>query len=282
MKRELYFFLSFAAFLGFMNLADAQNVGVTDKSGVTPANLLQVHKNGTTTTTHTLIQISDDGTGEASTDGFQLGIDSSQNGIIVNKESGKGIWIGRSGTNNTTIENDGTVVFNGAATVWDDIRVSFASRGASTAPTFGIFGSGPQFVWTFTQSDNGKYLFCEVQLPHGYKEGSDIIPHVHWAPSTTNTGNVVWVMDYQWQNNGGTYGTNVSITATEAANGTALKSQMTSFGAINGAGKSISSILLIKFYRYGGSDSFTGSAYLLGFDVHYEINTVGSRTTTGK
>ena len=163
MKRNLCFFVVFFAFSGFTNLLNAQNVGITDKSGgITPANPLQVHKE--TKGSNTLIQMSNQITGETAGDGFQLGIDGYQNGFIINKETGKNIILGGSNiaTDNTTIENDGTVVFNGAATTWDELRGSGSAIGTGSSPVMVQFtGNGPLFEWSFSHGTSDKCLYYE-------------------------------------------------------------------------------------------------------------------------
>jgi hypothetical protein len=293
MKRMVCFLIVFMAFPGFMHWASGQNVGITDKSGgITPVNLLQVHKD--ISSSGTLIQLSNQGTGEGVDDGIQLGIDGSQNGFIINKEEGKAIILGGSnaGNDNTTVENDGTVVFNGAATTWDDIRVSFAARNSGTAPAQCAFaGSSALLEWSFphiSDAGNEKYLYCEVQLPHGWKEGSTIYPHVHWAPSTSGgTGTVTWQLDYAWADKDAVFPVSASVTAALASvPSVAWTSTMTSFdggspgAGINGSGKHISSILVCRITRI--PDGYNGAVSLVGFDVHYEISTTGSRTPAAK
>ncbi|KKK68933.1 hypothetical protein LCGC14_2939070, partial [marine sediment metagenome] len=47
---------------------------------------------------------------------------------------------------------------------------------------------------------------------------------------------------------------------------------------IDGTGHTISSILLCRIKRVAaGSDNYAGGIAILDFDVHYEIDTVGSR-----
>lgn len=285
MKKNLCFLTMFFAFMGLMNLINAQNVGVTDKSGgISPANLLQVHKDAATS--NTLFQLSNQSTGEAVGDGFQFGIDGSQNGFIINKEPGKNIILGGA-TDNTTVENDGTVVFNGAATTWEDLRVSINLRtSAGNPPTLTQFGTTGLYVYAFSGSSGTDNIYFEVQLPHSWKEGSTIYPHVHWAPNSNGTGNVKWFLEYSWENIGATFpNSTTTINSVEAAGGEQFVHHMTNIGAgISGTGKNISSILLCHLYRDAGDsqDTYGDWAFLFGFDIHYEINTVGSRTTTSK
>ena len=186
-------------------------------------------------------------------------------------------------SNYTSIDSCGTVMFNGEATVYDDLRAP-----ATTISIFG-FGTDPDFDAT-----NLGYLFDDssteilrviLQLPHAYKEGSDVEIHVHWQPTNTNTGNVRWEVDYKWTNiNDTDAGSTTNDFVLDAGDGTAFKHQVASFGGTDGTGKTISSILSVTFSRVGGdaSDTYVGDALLKEVDVHYEINTIGSRTVTGK
>ena len=68
-------------------------------------------------------------------------------------------------------------------------------------------GSGSTGVYTY-QFDNNteEELFFAAQIPHAWKEGSNIYPHVHWYPTNTDTGNVIWGLEYTWANVNGTFG----------------------------------------------------------------------------
>ena len=43
-------------------------------------------------------------------------------------------------------------------------------------------------------------IFFTAQLPHKYKEGTDLKPHVHWMNKDGGTGNVVWGLEFLWVN----------------------------------------------------------------------------------
>lgn len=69
--------------------------------------------------------------------------------------------------------------------VWDDVRIvpssfDFAGNHDPVIVNFQPGGSGTTFkVWEFALDDEA---FFSVQLPHGYKVGSDIKAHIHWTP----------------------------------------------------------------------------------------------------
>lgn len=123
----------------------------------------------------------------------------------------------------------------------------------------------------------------EAQLPHGWLVGSELRPHIHWSPgNSANTGSVVWELEYSWANAvnpPNTYGASTTLTATQAAAG-AYGHQIAQFAGIDGTGKRESSVLLCRIARVGGDpgDTFTGAAFGISFDIHYQIESPGSVT----
>lgn len=161
-------------------------------------------------------------------------------------------------------------------TVWDDSRAP-----ASTISIFGL-GTDPSFDSTnigyLFDSSSTETLYIIMQIPHSYKEGSNIRPHIHWEPTDTNTGYVTWQMEYKWTNIDDTEAVSfTTISIDSNGDGTAYKHQVAPLPEIDGTGKKISSILSIKLSRLGGSDTYTGDALLKEFDIHYQINSLGSR-----
>ena len=129
-------------------------------------------------------------------------------------------------------------------------------------------------------NDADESLHFVAQLPHSYKEGSDLEFHVHWSPSTTNTGNVVWELDYAAITIGGTLSSVSTLTDTIAADGTAFKHQVSDIDDIvSGTGLGISTLLICRFTRLGddGADTFTGVAFAYEVDFHFQLDMMGSR-----
>ena len=182
-------------------------------------------------------------------------------------------------TGNLTVE--GKVVFEGDLeledTVWDDLKAPATAinpPGIASDPDFDTTYGG----WLFNAS-GVELLWIILQMPHDYKEGSAIRPHVHWYPISTNTGDVYWRMEYKWTNvNDTDAGTFTTLNVLDAGDGTAYKHQVVNFDEIAGTGKKISSLLIIKFSRQGseGTDTYTGDALFREFDVHYQKDGFGS------
>lgn len=200
------------------------------------------------------------------------------------------------GTNDVVVDPDGTLSLEGSATVFNDIVVPmFNSRlGDSKQPIWVQMknnGSGSRGVYTFTFEDqnsagNEEEVFFSVQLPHNWKEGSPIYPHIHWSPQAATSGAVVWGLEYTWVNYDATtpiqFPNTTIITATSAAvaSGDVDKHLITAFNSITPSAtqNKISSILMCRLYRKSSdaADNYTGNAAVLSFDFHYEIDGVGS------
>lgn len=188
-----------------------------------------------------------------------------------------------SGADATIIEADGTLTFKGAATVWNDAFVDGLSLtgGATDPPSFqAITGTiyGNRF-------DNAAIMSCHgsIEIPHDYKEGTSIILHIHWIPTTTNNGNCRWGVEWVIASVNGVYsGTTSEIDA--ASGGTALAHKVVDVVTISGTNRKISDVIHFRVFRNGthANDTFTGNAFLSRIAVHYECDTVGSRQITTK
>lgn len=160
-------------------------------------------------------------------------------------------------------------------TVWDDIILNPSNlRGGVSVPNFSVFAGGIyQLLFLNTQSDE---VYGSFELPHDYKEGTALYPHIHWSPSSTNTGNAVWQFEYVMESINGTFGSPVTLTITQAGAGVALAHQLAETNIpIPGTNRKIGDICLFRLGRATG-DAFTGDAFLHSVGIHYEIDKVGS------
>jgi len=183
-------------------------------------------------------------------------------------------------SNYSTFEADGTLLMVGNATVWEDIRVAIALRGSGgNSPTFSSLEGGlyaDKFSGTGSQVNE---IFFEIQMPHSWAEGTTIYPHVHWVSNGYNTTDAVtWGLEYDWENIGGSFGgTTTTITSDVLSTGYKVQNINNIGAGIVGTGKNISSMMLCRLYRSGNTDPNNDDCFLLAFDIHYQINTIGSR-----
>lgn len=181
--------------------------------------------------------------------------------------------------------NKGVGIDN-VAEVWEDLRIAaLSTRTNASAPDLITIGpSGGLLTLGFNGDATAEQCYFAIQLPHSYKQGSDIYPHVHWCPVNTNAGNVLWQLEYSWANINGTFEAPTTIESLDAADGTAWKHQLASFPAITGTGKTISSMIVCRLFRNpaDGDDTYGSDAALLEFDIHYQIDSLGSQEETTK
>ena len=198
------------------------------------------------------------------------------------------------------IDEDGHLTLSGDATVWEDLRfpASSAKRLGFSDPDWVQLqddGAGSTGVYALGfDSSTDQEVFFAVQLPHEWKEASNITAHVHWAPSvvTASDYGVTWALEYTWANIGvingsGTpvaFPTTTTITKSDIDTFTAKEHRMVSFTAITATSKEMSSMLMCRLYRdvSDTDDDYANDALLLEFDIHYEIDSLGSNTVSSK
>ena len=173
--------------------------------------------------------------------------------------------------------NDHYANLVGGVGAWDDMR--FPASGINylgvtdepdTSTTDGTLLFDPTTAET---------IAVQVQLPHSWKEGSAIKPHVHWCKTTSAAGTVVWSMLYAWANVGDVMPALANLTTATAVvsdEDTADLHAISTFGEIDATGKTVSSMLLIVLGRLATSDTYGADAKLFEFDIHYQIDALGS------
>lgn len=165
---------------------------------------------------------------------------------------------------------------------WDDWRWAGLSRTiGGNAPTLTAINGTTLFGYVFT---NGKELYYnELQLPHEYAEGTDIHPHIHFAPTTTATYTGTWTLeyiDYLDVNNGTDLQAKKTVTADFNYSATAYQIYSMEFSSvIAGLNRKISSILFAKLTLTLTAGT---SILLCGIDAHYQKDRLGSNSIYSK
>lgn len=180
----------------------------------------------------------------------------------------------------------GTLSFVGDATTWEDLRVpGFTVKLAgSSDPSYDTFKNGTK-AYAFSHTAN-KEVHFDMQLPHAWKQGSTLYPHVHFAPNA-NPGvasTVRWALEYTWANVDEVFGasTTLNMDGTVGTTDTS-KHTMTASTTLAGTGKTISSVMVCRLYRDTSvAGNYADKAFLVAFDVHYEIDQLGSNQVTTK
>ena len=182
---------------------------------------------------------------------------------------------------------DGKFRMRDNATVWDDNQgaaftaVAITGGGISDPPFDFLVddGAGSQGIYCY-QFTNGtdETIFMSAQMSHSWKFGTNLQPHVHWMPTTTDTGFVRWQFEYTVIPYNTTMGATTTLTSVDdAGDGTAYKHQIASLPEIDMSGiASVSPIILIRLMRDGNNDTYADPAALLYVDFHYQRDDMGS------
>jgi hypothetical protein len=186
-----------------------------------------------------------------------------------------------SGDGETVIDSLAIDHVYGDSTVWDDLRVPAQNTKLNpirSEPEFESWIDGT-FAYHF-EHDNAsdESVHFATQIPHGYKYGTDIHPHVHWSPDNTNTDTVAWELEYTISNINDAFPTTTLDTIYAKASGTADDHQLAEFTPIDGASITLSAVIVCRLTRLGAltEDNFTGNAVFLEFDFHYQFDQAGS------
>jgi hypothetical protein len=137
--------------------------------------------------------------------------------------------------------------------------------------------------WLYVFTNNSVMAFPDQQLPHDYAEGTDLVPHIHWCPTTSATYTGTWtLLVTSWLGVATGSARQAKQTTTVAFNTAMTAGQMQSAdfsSVLTGVNRTISSCLTatLKLALSAGS----GCA-LLGLDAHYQKDRLGSAKITSK
>jgi hypothetical protein len=173
--------------------------------------------------------------------------------------------------------------------VYKDINIAgtLLSKPASSAP-------GTDTFRTSSPTDTGieTYAFAVdekvhggFELQHDYKEGTDLAFHVHFQiiAAPTGTDNVQWRITYILQRDGVTLTTVTTIDSPDTAVDTRYRSYRSDFGAITGTNFKIGDQFMFTLSRVASTgDAFAGDALIETAGIHYQVDTLGSRTISSK
>lgn len=166
---------------------------------------------------------------------------------------------------------------------WDDLR--FPAQGINPPGAVADPDIETTTGLSLFDSAGTEILAGVAQLPHSWKEGSALKPHVHWQKTTSAAGNVLWRLEYEVVNNGDvaamTYSTVISSSTSIAElpdTNTANNLLITTLPEISMINKRISCIVFWKLSRVGGNaaDTYGADARLVELDFHYLVDTKGS------
>lgn len=167
---------------------------------------------------------------------------------------------------------------------WDDITADLSSgkTAGANVPTWSNYRDGI-YAYEFSATVM-KEIWVTFHVKHDYAEGTLVYPHIHWSPNTTATGVCRWGFEYtvakgHQQEAFPTTTTiyvedNVSV-ADQYGHRIAEVSDNDAFDAFEA-----DTLILMRIFRDAAhvNDTFSGVAYGLTADIHFETSPEGTVT----
>jgi hypothetical protein len=168
--------------------------------------------------------------------------------------------------------------------VWDDLRFpaqAINPVGALAPPAVDEVETGFPGVFLFSGSQDNM-ISGIAQMPHAWSKGTAIRPHVHWSKVTGSSSAVTWELFVRQIGNPG----DVAGAWSEAIAGTLVAGDqtasdnhlLTSFGEVAMTDYIESCCLAWRLYRRGSADADNNAVRLYEFDIHYQIDQLGTIT----
>lgn len=187
-------------------------------------------------------------------------------------------------SNYTYVGPDGTLRVYGTGTAYEDLRIDgLTARSGVVTPTdtVGFRGDNNFQVRHFVHTQADEVQFT-VQMPHSWKEGTAIYPHVHFAPTAAGAASnaaqfilsyFVANVDVQFPTPASTY----TMTKTWSGDKSWYHYIAGNAAPITMSGITLSSIIKCRLYRDNTvGDNFGAALSFLYFDIHYEADGFGS------
>ena len=213
------------------------------------------------------------------------GYEGTENRPISQNPTFKSITVGTS-PNVTVIDSTGTSRAKGIGTCYrdelNDLTV-IAKGNPSDKITIDQAEGTVDWLATATLTD---YASMNIQLNHDRVLAANLSPHIHWFQASSITPN--WCIQYRYQKLGATKVTSWTTTKWQTnafSYSTGTIQQLSEFPPIAPvAGDGISDILQVRILRdktnatslFSGVDQLVGNAKAINFDVHIEIDMLGS------
>lgn len=188
--------------------------------------------------------------------------------------------------NTTTIDNTG-LTLAGTATVFDDLYVPVATGkiGGANTPSWASFTTNTS-LYTFGIDD---YIdLPSVEIKHDWLEGSALNVHIHYITNGANDATarkVKWTIYFTIGDMGEAMAAEDTLTAEDTipANEADKTHHYLDMGDITGTNYKIGAQIIMRVKRIAGTGTEPANEPFLSMvGIHYEIDTLGSKTETAK
>ena len=166
--------------------------------------------------------------------------------------------------------------------VWEDLSFQAAGINPAGSPDAASYDTTTYPGTLLFAGNLNNHIAGVAQMPHAWREGSIVRPHIHWTKPAADAGGAAVTWQFRWAaaDPGDVLpamSAYIAGTLTAGDLTTAEKHNISDFGDMVMTGFAASAIVVWELRRVGSTDAYNGTARLLAVDFHYQRNTDGSR-----
>ena len=164
---------------------------------------------------------------------------------------------------------------------WADIVSEFYTRSGPASPGVSSFRGGI-YLLEFSDTDTLE-AFSNFHIPHAYKPGTMIYPHVHFSVTGNNSGTVRWGVEWTFARRHDSTGLRVfpepstiyidfAVPANSAY--THFVAEAAQGAGIPGTDIEVDGMIMTRVFREPthANDTFVGSVWAITADLHIEVD----------
>ena len=164
---------------------------------------------------------------------------------------------------------------------WADIVSEFYTRSGPASPGVSAFRGGI-YLLEFSDTDTLE-AFSNFHIPHAYRPGTMIYPHIHFSVASNNAGTVRWGVEWTFARRHDSTGLRVfpepstiyidfAVPANSAY--THFVAEAAQGAGIPGADIEVDGMIMTRVFREPAhaNDTFVGSVWAITADLHIEVD----------
>lgn len=168
---------------------------------------------------------------------------------------------------------------------WADLVGELKVIDSPNSPIGSVYKGGI-YAWEFPANET-REMFANFHMPHSWKPGTMLYPHVHFVTNSTGAGTVRWVFEYTWARRHDSSGQlkfqptqNLVREFAILANNddTHFVGEMPEGQGIVATGLEVDAMIMMRIYREGAhvNDTFEASVWAITADLHMEVDRVAT------
>lgn len=202
------------------------------------------------------------------------------NGVILRQNNPKINGFSVSNTGKIYVDNGTTKTFG-----WNDNVQMFTVKTAGTTDPQISLLFGNMYGYTWSPSARNE-VWVDFHILHDYAVGTPVYPHIHWMPTTNNSGTVRWGIEYTVAQGHGidTFPTTTSTVYIEQTISNANRykhmiAEVSDANAIPATDLNIDGFIKMRVFRDAthANDTYPDTVHAWCVDLHYQTSQLSTK-----